>query len=79
MRATLTSDLFNKGSEKLVIKACAEMLMWMPEIYGFIQDIGVEGKLTCNMYDATLIITGENLMPNMPRIVTFIESHGWGK
>jgi len=79
MKATLTSDLFNKGSEKLVIKTCAEMLNYMPQIYGFIKDIGVEAKLTSNMYDASLVITGERLMQNIDKIVMFIESHGWGK
>ncbi|MAP53966.1 MAG: hypothetical protein CL605_03600 [Altibacter sp.] len=79
MRATLTSDLFHKGSEKLVIKTCAEMLNYMPQIYGFIKDIGVEAKLTSNMYDASIVIRGETLMPNIDKIVRFIESHGWQK
>ena len=79
MRATLTSDLFHKGSERLVIKTCAEMLNYMPTIYGFIKDIGVEAKLTSNMYNASLVITGERLMPNIDAIVRFIENHGWQK
>ncbi len=79
MRATLTSDLFHKGSEKLVIKTCAEMLNYMPMIYGFIKDIGVDAKLTSNMYDARLVLTGERLMPNIGHIVEFIENQGWQK
>ena len=79
MRATLTSDLFHKGSERLVIKTCAEMLNYMPMIYGFIKDIGVDAKLTSNMYDARLVLTGERLMPNIGRIVEFIENQGWQK
>ena len=63
----------------MVIKTCAEMLNYMPRIYGFIKDIGVEAKLTSNMYDATLIIRGENLMANIDKIVRFIEKSGWSK
>ena len=51
----------------------------MPTIYGFIKDIGVDAKLTSNMHDARLVITGERLMPNIDAIVRFIESQGWQK
>ena len=79
MRAILTSDLFHKGSEKLVITTCAEMLNYMPMIYGFIKDIGVEAKLTSNMHDARLVLTGERLVANLHEIVQFIENQGWQK
>ena len=79
MRATLTSDLFHKGSERLVITTCAEMLNYMPQIYGIIKDIGLEAKLTSNMHDARLTLTGERLMPHMHEIVHFIENQGWQK
>ncbi len=48
-------------------------------IYGFIKDIGVDAKLTSNMYDARLVLTGERLMPNIGHIVEFIENQGWQK
>tara|TARA_R110001592_G_scaffold12326_2_gene59033 strand:+ start:2594 stop:2893 length:300 start_codon:yes stop_codon:yes gene_type:complete len=79
MRATLTSDLFHKGSERLSIKTCAELLNYMPEIYGFLKDYSIEAKLTSNMHSATLILRGENLMPNIDKIVQFIENRGWSK
>ena len=79
MRAILTSDLFHQENAKLSIRTCAEMLNYMPEIYAFIKDIGVEAKLTSDMFNASLILRGDNLIPNLDNIVRFIESKGWRK
>ena len=73
MRAILTSDLFNKGNERLVITTCADMLRELPDITDFILSRGIPAKLTSDFHNAKLVLTGPPLMENIHDIQLFIE------
>jgi len=77
MKAILTSDLFKEGSEKLVVKTCASMFSHMSQIYDFMDNMGFLFKISGNHESATLTIYGENLMPNITKIMNFVHQNGW--
>lgn len=77
MKAVLTSDLFKEGSEKLVVKTCASMFGYMSDIYAFMDNMGFRFKISGNHNSATLTIYGENLMPNITKIMNFVHQNGW--
>ena len=73
MRAILTSDLFHKGNERLVITTCAEMLNHMPAINDFIRNRGIPAKLTTDFDSVKMTLSGERLMECLHEIQQFIE------
>jgi len=73
MRAILTSDLFQKGNERLVITTCSDMLNYMPDINEFIRNKGIPAKMTTDFDSVKLTLSGERLMENLGEIQQFIE------
>ena len=77
MRAILTRDLFNEDSAKLRITTCAEMLNYMPMIFGFLRDNGIDFRLTATHHQASISMRGENLEHNLHKIQMYIEERGY--
>ena len=80
MQARLTRDLFNgsRGS-KLVIKTCAEVLLYGRIISDFLH--GLKGspqvRLTSDFIRCTITIRGDFLEQNLPAIEDFLMNQRW--
>jgi hypothetical protein len=73
MRAILTSDLFHKGNERLVITTCSDMLNHIPAINEFIRNRGIPAKLTTDFDSVKMTLSGERLMECLHDIERFIQ------
>ena len=80
MQARLTRDLFGGPStSKLVIKTCAEVLMFGREISQFVYQLrgSPQIRLTSDFRSATITIRGEFLEENLPAIEDFLRNSRW--
>jgi|TARA_R100000081_G_scaffold87247_1_gene57571 hypothetical protein len=80
MQAILTRDLFNSSrGSKLVIKTCAEVLMFGREISQFVYQLrgSPQIRLTSDFRSATITIRGEFLEENLPAIEDFLRNQRW--
>lgn len=81
MQAKLTRCLFGNEMPKLTIRTCAEMLLYMDEIYKFIHSLRgrPQVRLSSDFRGASIVIKGEFLEENLPEIEQFVKLGEWRK
>ena len=81
MQAKLTRCLFGNSMPKLTIKTCAEIFLYMDEIYKFIHSLRgrPQVRFSSDFMGASIIIRGEFLEENLPEIEQFITGGEWRK
>ena len=81
MQANLTRCLFGNSMPKLTIKTCAEIFLYMDEIYKFIHSLRgrPQVRFSSDFMGASIIIRGEFLEENLPEIENFIRNGEWRK
>ena len=53
------------------------MLNYMPMIFGFLRDNGIDFRLTATHHKATITMAGDNLERNLHKIQMYIEERGY--
>ena len=81
MQAKLTRCLFGNEMPRLTIKTCAEILLYMDEIYKFIHSLSGRPQIrfSSDFRGALMTIKGEFLEENLPEIEQFIKGGEWRK
>ena len=81
MQAKLTRCLFGNEMPKLTVRTCAEMLLYMDEIYKFIHSLRgrPQVRLSSDFRGASIVIKGEFLEENLPEIEQFVKHGEWRK